>query len=94
MLGPDIFNFNVDLAGHDMVTDAGNSTTCRRKRNPLDYKQNVQKQKDLPKTWVLKGTQFEDVNQKKNRTIIFDLSKTPVGHQYPTAIKGMSPSKT
>ena len=28
---PDMFNFDVILAGHDMVTDAGRATTCRRK---------------------------------------------------------------
>ena len=28
---PDVFNFNVILAGQDMVTDAGLATTCRRK---------------------------------------------------------------
>ena len=28
---PDLFNFYVVLAGHDMVTDAGRVTTCRRK---------------------------------------------------------------
>ena len=26
-----MFNFSVDLAGHDMVTDAGRTTTCRFK---------------------------------------------------------------
>ena len=54
----------------------------------------VQKQKDLPKTWVLTGKQFEDAREKKNRTIILDLSKTLVGHQGPKAIKRISPSKT
>ena len=28
---PDQFNFYVVLAGHDMVTNAGRATTCRRK---------------------------------------------------------------
>ena len=28
---PDVFNFYVVLAGHDMVTDATRATTCRRK---------------------------------------------------------------
>ena len=27
----DMFNFYVDLAGHDMVIDAGRATICRRK---------------------------------------------------------------
>ena len=29
--GPDVFNFYVVLAGHDMVTDASRATKCRRK---------------------------------------------------------------
>ena len=28
---PDMFNFDVILAGHDMVTDAGRATMCKRK---------------------------------------------------------------
>ena len=33
-----MFNFYVVSAGHDMVTDAGRGTTCRRKINPHDKK--------------------------------------------------------
>ena len=29
-----MFNFFVDLAGHDMVIDNGRPTTCRRKIKP------------------------------------------------------------
>ena len=32
---------------------------------PHHYKQNVQKKKDHPKTWVLTGKQFEDFRRKK-----------------------------
>ena len=55
---PDMFNFNVLLAGHYMATDACTTTTCMRKIKPHDYEQKVQKMKDLSKTWVLKGKQF------------------------------------
>ena len=48
---------------------------------PHRYKQNVQKMKDLLKTWVLRGKQFEDFRRKKNRNIILDLSKNPSGIQ-------------
>ena len=35
---PDLFNFYVVLAGHDMVTDAGKATTCRcANSKPHDY---------------------------------------------------------
>ena len=43
------------------------------KSMPHDYEQKVQKMKDLSKTWVLKGKQFEDFRQKKDRNIILDL---------------------
>ena len=33
---PDMFNFYVVLAGHDMATDASRVTTCRRKTKPRD----------------------------------------------------------
>ena len=33
---------------------------------PHLYKQKVQKVKDLPKTWVLRGKHFEDFRRKKN----------------------------
>ena len=49
---------------------------------PHRYKQNVQKRKDLPKTWVLGGQQGEDFRRKKkNRNIILDLSKKTSGTQ-------------
>ena len=32
---------------------------------PHHYKHNLQKTKDLPKTWVLRGKQFEDFRRKK-----------------------------
>ena len=31
------------------------------------YKQKVQKTKDIPKTWVLTGKQFEDFRRKKKQ---------------------------
>ena len=64
---PDVFNFYVVLAGHDMVTDAGRATTCRCKFKALHYKQKVQKTKDIPKTWVLMGRQFEEFRRKKEQ---------------------------
>ena len=62
-----MFNFYLDLAGHDMVTEASRTTTCMRKIKPHDYEQKVQKMKDLSKTWVFKGKQFEDFRQKKGQ---------------------------
>ena len=56
----DLFNFYVVSVGHDMVTDVGRATRRRRKFNV----QSVQKIKDLPKTRVLTGKQFENFRQK------------------------------
>ena len=36
------------------------------KSKPPDFKQNVQKTKGFPKTWVLTGKQFKDFRRKKN----------------------------
>ena len=55
-----MFNFYVVSAGHDMVTDAGRATTCRREFKAPWLQTKVQKMKDLPKTWVLTENHFED----------------------------------
>ena len=59
-----MFNFYVVYAGHDTVTDVGRATTRRRKFKAPSV-QKVQKMKDLPKTWVLTGKQFENFSPKK-----------------------------
>ena len=43
---------------------------------PQHYEQKVQKQKDLPKTWVLTGKQFEDFRRKKTETLFSTSQKT------------------
>ena len=57
---PDVFNFYAVLAGHDVVTDASRTTTCRRKFKAPCLQRKVYKMKDLSKTWVSTGKQFED----------------------------------
>ena len=42
--------------------------------------------KDLSKTWVLTGKQFEDFRQKKTETLFSTFQKPPVGPQDPDAI--------
>ena len=82
-----MFNFYVVLAGHDKVSDTGRATTCRRKLKAHRYKQKVQKMKGLPKTWVLRGKQFEDFRRKKRTETLFStFQKNPVGHQDPKAV--------
>ena len=67
-----MFNFYVFSAGQEKIIDAGRATTCRHKfRAPSVQK--VQKMKGLPKTWVLKGKQFEISDQKiKNSGVSMD----------------------
>ena len=76
-----MFNFYVVLAGDYKVTDAVTDNTCRCKFKAHHYKQKVEKMKDIAKTWVLRGKQFEVFRRKKEQKYFFDLSKTPVGHQ-------------
>ena len=61
---PDLFNFYVVLAGHDMVLDAARATTCRRKFKAPWLQTKVQKMKDLPKINFTEK-QFEDFRLKK-----------------------------
>ena len=86
-----MFNFYVILAGYDMITEAGRATTCTRKFKAQWLQTKVQILKDLSKKYVLTGKQFQDFRPKKNRNIILDLSKNPVGQQDHKAIKWISP---
>ena len=52
---PDMFNFYVDLASEDIVTNAGRAATCRRKFKAPSLQTETTKMKDLPKTWVSTG---------------------------------------
>ena len=61
-----MFNFYVVSAGHDMVTDAGRATMCRRNFKAPSV-QKVQKMKDLPTTWILTGKQFENFRPKNQK---------------------------
>ena len=47
-----MFNFYVNLAGHDKITDAGRATTCTRSLKPHHYKQKVHETKDISKRCV------------------------------------------
>ena len=73
---PDLFNFHVFSAGHDMVTDAGRATTRSRRFKATT----VQKMKDLLKTRVLTGKQFEHFktkNIKKSSVRMENKTKEP-----------------
>ena len=47
---------------------------------PHDYKQKYKKMKDLSKTWVLTGKQFEDLTEKRTKTKFSTFQKYPVEH--------------
>ena len=45
----DMFNFNVVLAGHDMVIDTSRATTCRRKIKPQSLQTKSTRSEGTPK---------------------------------------------
>ena len=76
MSNPDIFNFYVVLADHDMVTDAGRTSTCKRIFNAPWLQTKVQKSKGPFIKMGFKGkTIWRFQRKKKSRNIILDLSK-------------------
>ena len=68
-----MFNFYVVLAGHDKLSDAGRATTSSEISKPHHYEQKVQKKKDFPETWVLRGKLFEDFRQKRRTENNFQI---------------------
>ena len=73
-----MFTFYVVSAGHDIL----GLTRAGEKSEPHDYKQNT-KRKDLSKTRVLTGKQFEHFRQKKQKKNISTFQKHPVEYQHP-----------
>ena len=63
-----MFNFYVNFAGQDMVTDAGIVSRAGANSKPHHYKHNLQKTMDLPKTWGFNG---EKISDEKRTEIIF-----------------------
>ena len=68
-----MFNFYVISAGHDMVNDAGRTTTCRRK------KQKYKKWRTFRKQCILTGKKFENFRQKKEHKYQSGPFKKPSG---------------
>ena len=61
---PNMFNFHLVLAGHYKVTDTGRATKCRRKLETPSL-QTQSTKKDIPRSWVLTGKQFDDCGRKQ-----------------------------
>ena len=68
-------NFNVVLIVHEMATDTDRATMCRRRFKAPSLETKVQKIKDLPKTWVLTGKEFEDFRKKIRKTLLSTFVK-------------------
>ena len=68
------------------VTLAGLSRAGANSK-PHHYKQKVQEMKGLPKTWVLRGKQFEDFRRKKEQKHYSRPSKkNPVENKDPERV--------
>ena len=77
----DMFNFSEDMAGHDMVTDAGRATTCKRKFKAPSLQTKCAKNEEKFENMGFNGKQFEDFRRKKNSSSLIQL--TPVKHIAP-----------
>ena len=81
---PDMFNFYVDFAGHDIATETDRATTCRRKfKAPSLQTYITKKRRTSRKRGVLTGKSLKISDEKKNRNINLDLLKTPSGIKSP-----------
>ena len=64
---PDLSNFYVTSAGHDMAMTVAGLPRAGSISKPHDYKQNVQKVEGLLKKWVSTRKQFEIFKPKKTK---------------------------
>ena len=78
---PDLFNFQVALAGHDKVKDAGNVTTCRRKFKDSSLQTKSTKNERPTENSVWSRKQFEDCRWKKEQEDKSWRLKKPSGKQ-------------
>ena len=70
-----MLNICVISASHDMVTDTGRATTCRRKSKASSLQKST-KVNALPKTWVSAKNRLKISEEKNNKNITFDLYET------------------
>ena len=86
-----MFNLYVDLADHDMVTDAVRATMCRLKIKAPSLQTQVTKDEGHPEDMGFDGKTILGFQKKSRTQIIFATSqKTPVGHQNLKVIIGIS----
>ena len=79
-----MFNFDVILAGHDMVSDAGRATTCRRKFKAPSVRTKSTKNDGPPENMGFKGKTVSRFQTKKRTETLFStFQKQPIGIQGP-----------
>ena len=61
-----MFDFHVDMASQDMVTDAGRTTTPRRRTKPHDYKQKYKRRRTFPKYGFQRENRLKISDKKKH----------------------------
>ena len=86
-----MLNFYVILAGQFIVTDAGRTTTCRRKTKPHDYKQKHKNEGTFENMGLKGKTVWRFQKKKRTETLISNFHKNPVGQQDDKAINWMLP---
>ena len=65
MSSPDMFNFYLMLANHDIVTDAGRTTTCSVKVKGPSFPTKCTKNEGPFENMIFSKKPFEDFNEKK-----------------------------
>ena len=68
-------NFYVDLAAHDLVSDAGTTTTYKREIKPMIMNKSTKNEESFENMGFNGKTVWRFQTKKKNRNIILDLSK-------------------
>ena len=78
----DMLKFYVVLASHDMVTDTGRATMCRRKFKAPLLQRKIHRMKVLPKTWVSPNNRL-NVSYQKLKTFSFGIGERNKGTTKP-----------
>ena len=87
-----MFNFDVILAGHDMVTDAGRATTCRRKCETPCLQKSIEIEEPSENMGFNGKTVWKFRTIKRTETLLSTFYKNPVEHKDPKSIHWTWPS--
>ena len=79
---PDMFNFHVDLPGHDMVTDTARASTCRRKLEAPSLQTKSTINEGPPENMGLTGKSSNTSDEEKQNTLQA-VTKQPRGTHGP-----------